>query len=410
VLGSAGVTNPRDGDMRNIAAAIREGTWLTADRVRRLAMAAALGTAGFLLFLALTAHGVSDYTGRPLGTDFSSFYAAGRLAGHGANPYDATALHAMELAIFGAGTPYYAFAYPPIFLLLTSPLSWLPYLPSLALWQLSSFAFYLWAMTLLRSRFAPALPDRLCYPCVVGFTAVFVNVTHGQNGFLTAGLFAAAIASLGVRPWLAGLCFGLAAFKPQFGLLVPLALAAGGHWRSFLTAAATVALLAGASVAMFGAQIWPEFLSGAGQARQLILESDGVGYDKLVSVFAWLRLWQAPVAAAYAAQAIAAILVAAVVLRLWRQDDIRLQGAVLCIGALLATPFALDYDLMLLAPAILLLAGRAETMPIPTNATLLFVLALMPLFARSAAHLLLLPLASWTLIWAFWATAKRVPT
>jgi len=265
-------------------------------------------------------------------------------------------------------------------------------------------------MTLLRRRFAPGLPARLLYSCATGFTAVFVNVTHGQNGFLTAGLFAAAIASLGVRPWLAGLCFGLAAFKPQFGLLVPLALAAGGHWRSFLTAAATVALLAGASVAVFGAQIWPEFLSGAGQARQLILESDGVGYDKLVSVFAWLRLWHAPVAAAYAAQAIAAILVAAIVLRLWRQDDLRLQGAILCIGALLATPFALDYDLMLLAPAILLLAGRAETMPIPTNATLLFVLALMPLFARSAAHLLLLPLASWTLIWVFWATAKRVPT
>jgi len=81
VLGSAGVINPRDGDMRNIAAVILEGTWLTADRVRRLAMAAALGTAGFLLFLALTAQGLSDYTGRPLGTDFSSFYAAGRLAG-----------------------------------------------------------------------------------------------------------------------------------------------------------------------------------------------------------------------------------------------------------------------------------------------------------------------------------------
>jgi len=407
MLGLAGATNSRDWDMTNIAAAIREGTWLTADRVQRLAVVAMLGTVGFLLFLVLTAKGMSDYTGRPLGTDFSSFYAAGRLARLGADPYDPAALHGMQQAIFGSGTPYFAFAYPPIFLLLAAPLSGLPYLASLAVWQLSSFALYLWAMTLLRRRFAPGLPARLLYSCATGFTAVFVNVTHGQNGFLTAGLFAAGLAFLDVRPLLAGLCFGLAAFKPQFGLLVPLALAAGSHWRSFLAAAATLAVLVAVSAGLFGTQIWSEFMSGAGQARQVILESNGVGYDKLVSVFAWFRLWHAPLAAAYAAQAIASLSVAALTIHLWRKGDMRLQSAVLCIGALLATPFALDYDLMLLAPALLLLAGRVEGAPNPFNPTLLFLLALMPLFARSAAHLFLLPLASWTLIWAFLATAKR---
>src|SRR3569833_1232408 len=114
--------------------------------------------------------------------------------------------------------------------------------------------------------------NRLFYLCAAGFTAVFVNVTHGQNGFLTAALFAAAIASLGVRPWLAGLCFGLAAYKPQLGLLVPFALAAGGHWRSFAAAARTLVVLAIVCTLLFGAQIWPEFLAGTGQSRQVILE------------------------------------------------------------------------------------------------------------------------------------------
>jgi alpha-1,2-mannosyltransferase len=254
------------------------------------------------------------------------------------------------------------------------------------------------------------LPDGHFFLCAAGFTAVFVNVSHGQNGFLTAGLFAAAIASLGIRPWAAGVWFGLTAFKPQLGLLVPVALAAGGHWRTIAASTATVAVLAAGSTVLFGIQIWPEFLTGAVQARQAILDSNGVGYDKLVSVFAWLRLWQMPVAAAYAGQAVAAVLAAVAIVRLWRTGDVRLEGAALCIAALLATPFALDYDLMILAPAILLLAGREETAAAPYGATLLLLLWLVPLFARSAAHALFLPLANWALIGAFLTTVKRAPS
>jgi len=393
--------------MTSLIAVLRDGTWLSAGRIQRLATAANLGTAAFLLFLALSAQGANDYSGRPLGTDFSSFYAAGRLIGLGANPYDPAALHGMQQALFGAATPYYAFAYPPFFLLLAWPLAQLPYLPALAVWQLSSFALYLWAMIRLKRRFAPAIPDRLFYLGAAGFTAVFVNVTHGQNGFLTAALFAAAIASLGVRPWMAGLCFGLAAYKPQLGLLVPFALAAGGHWRSFAAAALTVVMLAIACTLMFGAPVWSEFFAGAGQARQAILESGGVGYDKMVSVFAWLRLWHVPVSAAYVGQGIATILVIAAILRLWRPGDMRLQGAALCLGAVLATPFALDYDLLILAPAILLLAGYEMDRPSPFGATLLFVLCLAPLFARPVAHAMFLPLANWAVLSGFLATMRR---
>jgi alpha-1,2-mannosyltransferase len=70
-----------------------------------------------LACLAVTARGLSDYAGRPLGSDCSSFYAAGRLLLAGHSPYDQAGPRAMEQSLFGAATPFYSFAYPPVFLL-----------------------------------------------------------------------------------------------------------------------------------------------------------------------------------------------------------------------------------------------------------------------------------------------------
>ena len=394
--------------MNKAVAVLRDRAWLFPARIRRIAVVAAASSLLFPLLLVLTAHGLNDYSGRPLGTDFSSFYTAGRLAGEGGNPYDPVSLHAMQQAIFGKATPYYAFAYPPIFLLLARPLALLAYLPALAVWQASTFTLYIWAMSLLKRRHAPALPDGLFYLCAAGFPAVFVNVTHGQNGFLTGALFAAALACMDVRPWLAGICFGLAAYKPQLGLVVPFALAAGAYWRSFAAAAATILVAALVSAFAFGVQIWPEFFVGANISRHVILDENGVGYPKFVSVFAWLRLWHLPSPVAYTGQALAAVLAIGMTLRLWRPDvDHRLRGAGLCLATLLATPFALDYDLMIAAPAILLLAAYEMESPIPFGASLLFFLWFIPLFARSIALFAFIPLANWVVIGNFAVLMRR---
>ena len=60
------------------------------------------------------------------------------------------------------------------------------------------------------------------------------------SGFLIGGLIALGLTLLSSRPWLAGLLIGLASVKPHFGVLIPLALVAGGYWRSFFSAALTV--------------------------------------------------------------------------------------------------------------------------------------------------------------------------
>jgi alpha-1,2-mannosyltransferase len=59
----------------------------------------------------------------------------------------------------------------------------------------------------------------------LAFPAVFINLGHGHNGFLPVALLAAAQVQFDRRPVLAGVLFACLAYKPQFGLLIPLMLA-----------------------------------------------------------------------------------------------------------------------------------------------------------------------------------------
>ena len=131
---------------------------------------------------------------------------------------------------------------------------------------------------------------------------MLINIGHGQNGFLTAALIGGALVMLDRRPLLAGVLFGLLAYKPQFGLMVPLVLAVSGRWRCFAAAAATVALLALATTAAFGPQIWHAFLDSTRFTRLIALEQGNTGWYKIQSVFSWARMWGAPIPLAYMLQ------------------------------------------------------------------------------------------------------------
>ena len=56
---------------------LRSGDWLTRERMRLFALAVLIASAAGFLYLIVTAHGLVDFQGRPLGTDFSNVYAAG---------------------------------------------------------------------------------------------------------------------------------------------------------------------------------------------------------------------------------------------------------------------------------------------------------------------------------------------
>src|SRR5262249_30777507 len=135
---------------------------------------------------------------RPLGTDFSNVYAAGTfLDGNATAPLDQRRRCAREQIIFGKDTPFYGWHYPPYFLALAALFAAMPYALALAFWQGVTFALYLWiTRAILQTGKARALAGPLWIPLVIGFPAVFVNLGHGHNGFLTAALFRAALLQL----------------------------------------------------------------------------------------------------------------------------------------------------------------------------------------------------------------------
>lgn len=378
-------------------AVLWEGGFATRERVRLWSLAVLVGTLAAIVWLAISAHGLSDYRGRPLGTDFSDVYAAGMLAreGNASAAYDWPRHYAEEQAIFGRNTPFYGWHYPPFFLIAAQALAHLPYLTALLLWQGLTLLLYAFAMrALLRSR---DVADPLWMLAALAFPAVFVNLTHGQNGFLSAALLAGGLALLQPRPFLAGLLFGLMAYKPQFVAVIPVALLAARQWRALAGLVLSVATLTISATALFGFEIWSAFLQSAHLSRTVVLEQGNTGFEKMQSVFAFVRLLGGGVPLAYALQGATSLAVLTALVIVWRKPALHnLKGALLCFATTLSTPYSLDYDLMVLAPGIALLVADGQGKGFRNGEiTLLSALWLIPFAARSiagATHLVLVPL------------------
>lgn len=333
------------------------GIWLDRGTVRVASLVMAAGSLALIGYLWAGSTGTLDGWGRPLGTDFSNVWTAGRMAldGRAAGVYDlATHYRAQQLAHASDAVPFYSWHYPPPFLLVAAALATLPYLAALAAWQLSTLAA---ALAVVRR----CCPDRDTWLVAAGAPAVTVCLTHGNNGFLTAALFGAGLLLLDRRPVLAGFCLGALAYKPQLGLVLPVALLAGGYWRTIAAAATTALVLAAASWLAFGPDVWDAFVASAGQTRRIVLEEGGPGWHTIQSAFSAVRRLGGSVALAYGTQAVVAAGAIAATAFLWRsRAAFELRAAALMIAALLATPYVLDYDMVLLGPAIALLVSHGR--------------------------------------------------
>jgi hypothetical protein len=424
---------------------LRVGNWLTRERVRLVACVLLIASAASLLYLVVTATNGVDLQGRPLGTDFSDVYAAGTyvLDGKPDAPFYPAAQHAREQAIFGDATPFYGWHYPPYFLFVAGALALMPYGIALLVWQALTLGLYVLVIGAIVSSFRgpPTGPDRSGRPdnrlkgnpesitanpsrsahdqnrwrswlwipdsrcaasgmialwliLALAFPAVLINAGHGQNGFLTAALIGGALALLDRRPIVAGILFGLLVYKPQFGLMIPIVLAASGRWRCFAAAAATVAVLTLATTLAFGFEIWLAFADSTEFTRTVALEQGNTGWHKIQTVFSWARMWGAPIPLAYALQGAMTIAVAGALVWLWRGPaPYASKAAGLCIATILATPYSFDYDMVVLAPAIAFLAAEGFARGFaPWEKTALAALWLVPLFARSVAQVSLIPL------------------
>jgi len=375
---------------------LRNAEFLNRKRIGFWAAALLIGFAVALAGMALTARGLNDYKGRPLGSDFSNIYAAGTWVREGkpAAPFDLARQYAREQAIFGRATPIFGWHYPPYFLAVAGPLAGLPYIPALVVWQWSTLLLYLFGMASLLRRIAPAVAaDRIWILVAVAFPAVFVNLIHGHNGFLTAALLSGGLAILDERPIVAGMVFGLLVYKPQFFAVVPILLIAGARWRALASMAVTVLALTAAVTATFGMQVWDAFLASMHFTRTVVLEQGNTGFHKIQSVFAWVRLWGGSISLAYVLQAIASCTVVVIAGLIWRRpSNASDRAAILCLAAFVATPYCLDYDLMMLAPAIAVLAAHGISQGFrPYEKVLLAALWFVPIIAREVAQITYVP-------------------
>jgi len=323
---------------------VRDADWLTAERVWIFLYAWLSLTVLAAVGIVLSSHHNVDLLGKPVGTDFASFWTASQLAlsGHPAKVYDLAAHHAAQTRLFGRDVGYYAFFYPPIFLLLCAPLASAPYLVSLSVWLGATGVAYARVVR-------EYLGARGGWVAILAFPAVLINAGHGQNGFLSAALFGGGLLLLDRRPALAGALLGCLVYKPQLGLVIPVALLASDRWRGFWGAAGAVAALALLSVLALGLDAWRGFLNDSSIAR-MALEQNLVGDAKMQSIFAAVRLLHGSLGLAYGMQALVAISGCALLVLFQRRlPRAGAERPAIVIAALLATPFLLDYDLILLA-------------------------------------------------------------
>ncbi|HXP75461.1 MAG TPA: glycosyltransferase family 87 protein [Stellaceae bacterium] len=384
--------------------------WITAARVvgySRLALAVYAAMA--VLWVVLSRDFI-DPAGKPLGADFINFYAASDFALHGrlADAYDIARMADSQQAIVpSAAGQVVPWQYPPTFALLILPLALLPYSVAFVLFMSATLALYLWLIYAI-------LPDRRAVLVAVAFTAVLVNALGGQNGFLSAALLGGGLILLETRPVAAGVLLGLLTYKPHLGLLVPLVLAAGGYWRVIGVAALATMVFALLAWLAFGTESWQAFWAQLPLAGDY-LRTGVLPWDKMASVFAAARLLGAGVVLASGLHAIVALGAAALCVAAWRRrGDLEARAALAVSGTALAAPALYDYDLVLLAvPIAILAADGLRSGWMPGLRTLLVITWLSPAVGSSLArhaHLPLMPLVLLALFWACWRRPQLTST
>jgi hypothetical protein len=206
------------------------------------------------------------------------------------------------------------------------------------------------------------------------------------------------------QPGMAGVFIGCLTYKPQFGILLPLALAAFRQWRAFASTIVTTALLVGASIAAFGTGSWEAFPRELFAQASLNLSADPELINPLFSqrdywvglqtVYGLIRTLGGNAALAWFAQGITTCASALIVWLVWRSPvRYSLKAATLSAAALVATPYAHAYDLVAIAiPVTFLVRDQIDIGLLRGEQTALLALFGVSLASNSADFLPLGPI------------------
>lgn len=288
------------------------------------------------------------------GRDFINYWSGAKLASQGRvfEIFDQDAYMRALAGFWGPGLKVHSFSYPPSILPLILWLSALPYGVALALWSLVGVAALLAAAW-------PYSRSPLTAALILLSPAVAVCLDVGQNGLITSALLIGGLRLVDRRPWLGGVLIGLVTFKPQLGLLIPLALLASGRWRAVGGAAAAALVLVAAGALIAGGQGWTLYLTRTLAYQRFLLEQSGGAWNVMTpSPLAAGLVAGLPHAWAWAMQGlVSASCALAIVVRFRR---IKARGReiggvdilLLIAAGFLAAPYSFNYDMPSLALAI----------------------------------------------------------
>lgn len=358
-----------------------------------------------------------EHQGMQFAHDFVNVYVSGEAVreGKAADVYDwkkqEDRQHQFEIS--GKGTrPWNGFVpwlYPPMFLGVAWLVSFLPYYTALVAYFTVGFA----ACAFVLYKLAGFKESKWA---IAAFPGLFINPIFGNTGYITIALLGGGLFLLDTSPITAGVLFSLLSYKPQFFVLIPLALAVGRYWKALFSTCIGAGVLMLLSLLAFGSESWKGFLDGLPLARSFILESPrDYWLGTMHTVFSMVRLWGGSIKEAFLIQGAVSVAAAAVLAWIWshKGTSLAVRAASLCAVLILASPYSFVYDEILLAIPIALLAQEGILKGfLPYEKIFLFVLWLLPLkFHDMGEHypfpLTLTPPLLVGLIYLSWRRMKR---
>lgn len=358
-------------------------------------------------------HKPLDRAGNIKFQDFLSFYISGELISRGqaAALYDESVRDSEMLTIAApvkaspeAGFP--AIPHPPGNVripnlygpqvgLMFVPFSRMPFLSAAVLWLVFSFLIYFGCVCAISTGYGAIRTYRANVALgALAFPAFWHCIIRGQlSVLLLLSLSLALFALRANRQLLAGLALGLLVFKPQFLLAIPLILTLAGSWRMLAGLLASAAIQVGLTGLYFGSAIMQAYIDMLRNVpRWIRIAEPGFSLVQMHSLRSFWELLIPWPSAAWILYILTSIAVVAIAALIWKSSlslEVRYSGLIL--AAALVDPHIYIYDLLALAPVLLLLANWSINHPDhsgkPVLDVLLYAAFLLPLFG---------PLSYWT--------------
>jgi alpha-1,2-mannosyltransferase len=367
----------------------------------------------------LATPGLRDRNGNLKGTDFLHFYVLGSLAAQhrGGDLYDmnAQAALAVERVPQAAGLRYLPL-YPPQVSILFAPFAHLSYARALVLWWICSELIYALCVFAVW-RACPRLRAHgiTVWLLAIGFPAFFNLIAWGQTSALALACFTAAFFLLSAkRQFLAGLVLGCLIFKPQLGLAAAVVFVAIGAWKvvagSLLSAAAQLAV----GVLYYGIAPLRQWLTTMRNVRSVLPLLDPRPYQTHCLRTFWSMLIPSG-GVALGLYGISATLTLWLTISVWRRPGtaLNLRFSSLLLATVLVAPHLTVYDLVILAPALLLVSDWLIAEPPHPSAgalgMLLYLVYMLPLVGPLTrwTHVQLSVVAMMASVWMMWRISRQ---